>query len=91
MILYFKIIEHTIGHFKLQYLLSSYKKVSLSYLFECGLPASNIYRPYKCNENMYMPESLSCNLIFTITNLKAIQKNHYIFNMTAHNDIAVYI
>ena len=40
---------------------------------------------------MYMPESLSCNLIFTITNLKAIQKNHYIFNMTAHNDIAVYI
>ena len=53
-----------------------------------GILASNIYR---YNEDMYMPVLLSCNLIFTITNLKAIQKNHYIFNMTAHNDIAVYI
>ena len=56
--------------------------------FVYGLLALNIYR---YNENMYMPVLLSCNLIFTITNLKAIQKNHYIFDMTAHNDIAVYI
>ena len=56
--------------------------------FVCGLVPSNIHR---YNETMYMPVLLSCNLIFTITNLKAIQKNHYIFNMTAHNDIAVYI
>ena len=56
--------------------------------FVYGHLALNIYR---YNEDMYMPVLLSCNLIFTITNLKAIQKNHYIFNMTAHNDIAVYI